>query len=236
MTMFLLVPGFWIDPSVWDEVAAALRARGHDATAVELGHAPTDTAESHVDDVLAALGTADGPVVLAGHSGAGPVCAAAAERARDRVAHLVFVDTGPLPDGVAQVDFLPPEGQRWVRDAIAAHGSGQPMPTRAEFDELGTSTEGFSDAAFAAVRARSRVEPAGAVLTGARRGTPDPTLPKTVVACSFAPEQVRALIDAGVPGFAEMGGPEWTTVALPTGHWPMVSEPAALAELLASLA
>jgi len=29
-----------------------------------------------------------------------------------------------------------------------------------------------------------------------------------------------------------MGGPDWSFVALPTGHWPMFSRPGALAELL----
>lgn len=234
MTTYVLVPGFWLGAWAWDAVAADLRSRGHAVTAVELGHAPGDTAESHVDDVLAALGPVGEPAVLVGHSGGGPICAAVAERARERVSHLVFVDTGPLPDGMPQIDFTPPEVQERTRAAIEAHGSGQPMPARAEFDALGTSTAGLTDDVFADVRARSLVEPAGAVLTGIRRSTPDPTLPKTVVACSFTPDQVRPLIDAGVPGFAEMSGGEWSFAELPTGHWPMFSEPARLAEVLAT--
>ncbi|MEQ3550804.1 alpha/beta hydrolase [Pseudonocardia nematodicida] len=234
MTTYVLVPGFWLGAWAWDAVAADVRARGHEVVAVELGHAPGDTAETHVDDVRRALSGVD-RAVLVGHSGGGPVCAAAAERARDRVARLVFVDTGPLPDGVAQVEFTPPEVQEWIRAAVEKDGTGQPMPTRAEFAELGTSTEGISDARFDEVHARSLVEPAGAVLTGVRRGTPDPSLPKAVVACSFTPGQVRPMIDAGVPGFAEMGGPEWSFVELPTGHWPMFSEPDRLAGVLAEL-
>ena len=236
MTTYLLVPGFWLGASAWDAVAADLRARGHEATAVELGHAPGDTAESHVSDVLAAPAApagAPGPVVLVGHSGAGPVCVAAAERARDRIARLVLVDTGPLPDGVAQIDFTPPEAQAATRATLAAHGA-LPMPPRAELDAAGSSTAGIPDPLFDEVRARSLAEPAGVVLTGVRRGETDETLPKTVVACSFTPEDIRPLIDAGVPGFAELGGPDWSFVSLPTGHWPMLSEPGRLAELLAA--
>lgn len=234
MTSYLLVPGFWIDATAWSAVADDLRARGHDVTALDLGHGPGATARTRVDDVLAALGGVGEPVVLVGHSGAGPVCAAAAERARDRVAHLVFVDTGPLPDGIAQIDFTPPDAQAATRATLAEHGA-LPMPSRAELDAAGSSTAGIPDTVFDAVRARSTAEPPGVVLTGARRGTPDPSLPKTVVACSFTPADARELIDAGVPGFAEMDGPEWTFVALPTGHWPMLSAPSGLAGVLDGL-
>ncbi|WP_224391994.1 alpha/beta fold hydrolase [Pseudonocardia sp. ICBG1293] len=234
MTSYLLVPGFWIDASAWSAVADDLRSRGHDVTALDLGHDPAATARTRVDEILAALGDAGEPVVLVGHSGAGPVCAAVAEQARDRLAHLVFVDTGPPPDGVAQIDFSAPDAQAVTRATLAAHGA-LPMPSRAELDAAGSSTAGIPDAVFDDVRARSVAEPAGVVLTGAPRGTVDPSLPKTVVACSFTPADVRELIEAGVPGFAEMDGPEWRFVALPTGHWPMLSEPAGLAEVLDGL-
>jgi pimeloyl-ACP methyl ester carboxylesterase len=234
MATYVLVPGFWLGAWAWEAVAADLRAAGHEVHAVDLGHEPHATAESHVDEVLQVLEKA-GPAVLVGHSGGGPVCAAAAERARDRVTRLVFVDSGPLPDGMPPVEFNPPEAQEWIRARISGHGGVQPMPTRAEFAQLGTSTAGLDDEAFATLHARSLAEPAGVVLTGARRGRPDPTLPKTVVACSFTEAQARELVAAGVPTFAEMAGPEWSFAELPTGHWPMLSEPAALAALLIGL-
>jgi hypothetical protein len=53
-----------------------------------------------------------------------------------------------------------------------------------------------------------------------------------VVACSFTEADARGLIAAGTPTFVEMGGPAWSFVALPTGHWPMFSRPGALADLL----
>jgi pimeloyl-ACP methyl ester carboxylesterase len=231
MTTYVLVPGFWLGAWAWDEVGAELRASGHDVVPLDL---LGSTAEAHVDEVVAALGGREG-VVLVGHSGGGPVVAAAAERARNAVSHLVFVDTGPLPDGLAQIDFAPPEGQEWTRARIAANDGVNPMPTREEFDAQGTSTAGLDDATFARVHERSRPEPEGVVTGSIRRGTPDPTLPKTVVACSFTAADAKGLIDAGVPGFAEMSGREWSFTELPTGHWPMFSEPKALASLLAGL-
>jgi pimeloyl-ACP methyl ester carboxylesterase len=231
MTTYVLVPGFWLGPWAWDEVGAELRASGHDVVAVDL---LGSTAQAHVDEVLAALNGHEG-VVLVGHSGGGPVVAAVAERARGAVSHLVFVDTGPLPDGVPQIDFTPPEGREWTRARMAAHGGVNPMPTREEFATQGASTAGLDDTTFARVHERSRPEPEGVITGGIRRGTPDPALPKTVVACSFTAADAKGLIDAGVPGFAEMGGPEWSFTELPTGHWPMFSEPKALASLLAGL-
>jgi hypothetical protein len=43
---------------------------------------------------------------------------------------------------------------------------------------------------------------------------------------------VRRLIADGHPWFAEMAGPRWSFLELPTGHWPMFSTPEPLASLL----
>ncbi|MBO0851932.1 MAG: hypothetical protein J2P20_20900, partial [Pseudonocardia sp.] len=86
------------------------------------------------------------------------------------------------------------------------------------------------------VRARSTPEPGGVVTGTARRAAPDPTLPKTVIACSFTEAGARAAIAAGVTGFGEMSGPEWSFAELPTGHWPMFSRPNDLAALLLAIA
>ncbi|HEY2203837.1 MAG TPA: alpha/beta hydrolase [Pseudonocardia sp.] len=240
MSTYVLVPGFWLGGWAWDEVAGALRARGHDVRALTPGGVaersgePGATIESRVADVVAELGEVH-DAVLVGHSGAGAVVTAAAERARERVASLVYVDTGPLPEGVAHVDFVSPDTRRHVEAELAAHDGWYPMPTREKLGELGASTAGIDEERFAAIRARSTPEPVGTVTGSARRGEPDPTLPKTVIACSFTEAQARPAIDAGVPGFAEMGGREWVFVELPTGHWPMFSAPGALASLLLGL-
>ncbi|MBO0873951.1 MAG: alpha/beta hydrolase [Pseudonocardia sp.] len=240
-TTFVLVPGFWLGSWAWDRVADRLRADGHDAVAVTPGgvaerSAERDvTIESQVADLVAVLHR-HRDVVLVGHSGAGLVVAAAAERARERVARLVFVDTGPLPEGVAQIDFVRPEVREWIRQRLAENDGRQPMPTREELEKMGSSTAGMDDETFARVRARSTPEPGGVVTGTARRAAPDPTLPKTVIACSFTEAGARAAIAAGVTGFGEMSGPEWSFAELPTGHWPMFSRPNDLAALLLAIA
>ncbi|HSJ47171.1 MAG TPA: alpha/beta hydrolase [Euzebyales bacterium] len=74
----VLVPGFWLGAWAWDEVAAALRADGHDVTALTLpGLESADadrssiTLADHVDAICEAVTVAGRPVVLAVHSGTG---------------------------------------------------------------------------------------------------------------------------------------------------------------------
>src|SRR6266566_4681370 len=64
----VLVPGFWLGAWAWDEVAAALRADGHDVTAVTLpGLESADADRSaitfadHVDAICAAVTAAGRP-------------------------------------------------------------------------------------------------------------------------------------------------------------------------------
>ena len=98
----VLVPGFWLGAWAWDEVAGALRAGGHDVTALTLpGLEALDadrssvTAADHVDAIVAAVTAAPAPVVLAVHSGAGFSGYAASDRVPDRIAAMVYVDTAP---------------------------------------------------------------------------------------------------------------------------------------------
>ena len=77
-TPIVLVPGFWLGAWAWDEVADALRADGHDVTALTLpGLESVDadrssiTLADHVDAICEAVTAAGRPVVLAVHSGAG---------------------------------------------------------------------------------------------------------------------------------------------------------------------
>ena len=64
----ILVPGFWLGAWAWDEVAAALRADGHDVTALTLpGLESVDadrsaiTLSDHVDAICEAVKAAGVP-------------------------------------------------------------------------------------------------------------------------------------------------------------------------------
>src|SRR5947208_4981386 len=111
----VLVPGFWLGAWAWDEVAAALRADGHQVAALTLpGLESADADRSsirlsdHVDAICAAVTAAGGPVVLAVHSGAGASGYAASDRIPEQIAAMVYVDsgpaTGPLDPGFEPVE------------------------------------------------------------------------------------------------------------------------------------
>ena len=116
----ILIPGFWLDGSSWAEVTPALERAGHrprPLTLPGMGSSGADRAgislRDHVDAVVAeidALGPVGGPVVLVGHSGGGAVAHAAVDARPDRVARVVYVDSGPLGDGDAINDQLPVVG------------------------------------------------------------------------------------------------------------------------------
>jgi hypothetical protein len=58
-------------------------------------------------------------------------------------------------------------------------------------------------------------------------------VPRTLVSCTFPLDTVRQMIDEGHPYVA--GLTKANLVGLPTGHWPMFSEPAALTSALAEI-
>src|SRR5215213_3982754 len=107
----VLVPGFWLGAWAWDEVAAALRADGHDVIALTLpGRESPDadrssiTLADHVDAICAAVTAAGPPVVLAVHSGSGAAGYAVTDRIPEQIAAMVYVDSGPAT-GALDPDF-----------------------------------------------------------------------------------------------------------------------------------
>src|SRR5688500_17764890 len=98
----ILVPGFWLGAWAWDEVAAALRADGHDVTAITLPGLESPDADrsaitfaDHVDAIVEAVRAEDSPVVLAVHSASGFTGYAASDKVPERIAAIVYVDTAP---------------------------------------------------------------------------------------------------------------------------------------------
>src|SRR5688500_18894267 len=145
----VLVPGFWLGAWAWDEVAGALRADGHDVTALPLpGLESVDadrsaiTMSDHVDAICEAVEAAGSPVVLAVHSGAGAPGYAVTDRMPEQIAAMVYVDTGAAK-GALDPDFGAVE---------------HPLPPQEEL-AAEENLDGLSDEQLETFRARAVPEP-----------------------------------------------------------------------------
>jgi pimeloyl-ACP methyl ester carboxylesterase len=225
----VLVPGFWLGAWAWDEVAAALRADGHDVTALTLpGLESADadrsaiTLADHVDAICAALGAAAAPVVLAVHSATGFSGYAASDRMPDRIAAMVYVDTAP---GKCALD---PEFE----------GVEKPMVwNEIEADE---NLDGLSEEQKETFRRRAVPEPGGLLREGAEL-TNDARrdIPSTLICTGFTSEQYKTYARehpdwAFLAGIPELRNATW--IDLPTSHWPMWSRPKELAGIIGDVA
>ena len=239
MTTYVLVPGFWLGAWAWRPVTEVLGRRGHAVYPVSLTGMgeradearPETNLDTHVDDIVHLLESEDlNDVVLVGHSYAGLVITAAADRTPERIAQLVYVDTGPLPDGMSQNDFSPPEQQSADADLVASVGNGWRVPPP-PWAVLAADVPDVDDAAIEALTINSVPQPWATATTPVRLTGAWETLPRLGILCSFTIEQVRNLA-AGVPVFRHMAGDRWRYAELPTWHWPMFSRPVELAEIL----
>jgi pimeloyl-ACP methyl ester carboxylesterase len=118
MTTYVLIPGACHGAWCFDDLTAALHDNGHRvlrytltgvAERAHLAHAGVNL-ETHITDVLSALAAEPGAedLVLVGHSYGGMVITGAADRAPDRVGHLVYLDAKPPRDGQSLVDVAGP--------------------------------------------------------------------------------------------------------------------------------
>jgi pimeloyl-ACP methyl ester carboxylesterase len=225
----ILVPGFWLGAWAWDEVAALLRADGHDVTALTLpGLESADadrssiTFEDHVNAIVDAINAASEPVVLAVHSATGFSGYAASDRVPERIAAMVYVDTAP---------GIPPLDPGFEDDE---------KPMVWEEIEAEENLDGLSEEQKETFRQRAVPVPGGVV-----RGTVELTndarrdLPSTLICTAFTAEQYRQYAQGDEPPSFLAGIPELrnaTWIDLPTSHWPMWSKPRELAKIIGDVA
>lgn len=134
MTTYVLVGGGWC----WQSVARRLRDNGHDAypvTLTGLGErthlaSPKVDLETHATDVVNLVEFEDlHDIVLLGHSCGGLVVTDVADRIPGRISQLVYLDTGPLPDGTDLIEAFPPDARTYIERQVAELGEGWRFPT-----------------------------------------------------------------------------------------------------------
>ena len=223
----VLVPGFWLGAWAWDEVAAALRADGHDVTAVTLpGLESADadrssiTLADHVDAICQAVQAAGPPVVLAVHSASGFSGYAASDRIPDQIAAMVYVDSAP-GKGALDPDF-----------------GGAELPMKWESIEAEENLDGLSEEQKETFRQRAVPVP-GALLREGVELTNDARrdIPSTIICTGFTSEQYKESAKEGysfLAGLPELRNVTW--IDMPTSHWPMWSKPQETAEIIGDVA
>lgn len=234
-TRTVLVHGAWHGGSSWAAVAAELTGRGHDVCAVDLPTDRSDAGGVEYADVVRSAAGSHGRVVLVGHSLGGlTVPVVAQQLGPERVAALVLVAA-----------LVPRPGMSWVERLraepgvmAAGFGAGQvrhddgttswPPGPAAENLYAGLARECTAETLAAAVGALRRQ--GWAVTREATPLTAWPAVRTVRVIC--ADDRV---VDAG---WSRSAGavPGAEVVELPGGHFPMLTRPVELADILHSAA
>ncbi len=117
MATFVLVHGGGHGGWCYQPVARLLRARGHEVYAPSLTGlgerehllSPTINLDTHITDIASLLVIEDlRDVILVGHSYGGMVITGSADRAADRVGHLVYLDAANPRNGQSLLDVAGP--------------------------------------------------------------------------------------------------------------------------------
>ena len=232
MADFVLVHGAWHGAWCWRRILPALWAQGHRAFAVSLSgvgeraHQPSGDIRltTHIDDVAAVIEAEElQRVVLVGHSYAGMLITAVADRMSERIAHLVYLDAIVPHSGESWASFHD-DATRAVRRATIAKGGHLPPPDAAIY-ALPADDEAW-------VARRMRPHPGGvyedALHFDAARVA---ALPRTFVDCT----------SPALPGVARSrprvrAEPGWRVIEIATGHDLMVGVPQQLISILVEVA
>ncbi|MGP3957916.1 alpha/beta fold hydrolase [Nonomuraea sp. 3N208] len=219
----LLIAGLWLDGSAWDHVVPELEAAGHRPVPITLPGQGAGSASATLDDqvaaVLAAVDSASGKPMVVGHSAACTLAWLAADARPGGIAKVALVGGFPAADGQPYADFFE------LKDGV------MPFPGWGPFegpDSADLSEEARRDFASAAIPVPAGVTKGVVRLTDERRYD----VPVLVVCPEFTSAQAQEWIAAGdVPELAK--AKHLDLVDIDSGHWPMITQPAELARLLA---
>jgi pimeloyl-ACP methyl ester carboxylesterase len=232
MSKFVLVPGAWLGAWVWKKVTPLLEEEGHEVYPVTLTgmgervHLATKETgmETAVEDVLNVIkynGLDD--FVLVGHSFAGKVVAAVADRVPEKVRVLLYLDAF-RPDKVrtpqgafdAQQEFGP----------VKPGGLGIPL-TEKTLDTIGKDVRGADRAWMLSLGTPWPLKHASDPITVSEKLD---TVRCAYIFCTQSGDPVDEILQG------KWGALEGPHKVIDSGHWPMVTQPEELVKDLIALA
>lgn len=236
MTHFILVHGAWEGSWSWEHVSPVLERLGHSVTAVDLhDRADADktarnvTMASYVQTVVDQINQLDHKVTLVGHSMAGAVISLVAEQIPDKIEKLVYVAAFLLADGDS------------VLEAMQRDPNGEFLPELVFSDDQSSATateQTWRAKAFHDVREPRILEVLP--LVDVPQAT-EPFMARVKVSKArfgaVSKAYIRTAIDKMVsPMLQDEMLENWKVEqvhVLHSGHFPTLSMPEALAELIA---
>ena len=232
MATFLVAHGAWSAGWAWKKMRPLLRARGHELftpTHTGLGErahlaSPGIDLETHIADILGVLEFEDlRGIILIGHSYGGMVATGVADRARERVAKLIYLDAHAPGDGESLFDLNPDRRSAMV-EAARQGGDGWKMPP----SPMPPDT---SEADQAWAMPRRMPQPLKTFEQKLRLYHGALTLPRHYIYCT------RCRPDDGFRKFYERARREgWGRDEIDASHNPHITAPEALAALLDRIA
>jgi pimeloyl-ACP methyl ester carboxylesterase len=230
MAVFVVAHGAWSSGWAWRKMRTLMRDAGHDfftPSYTGLGERRHLASRSvnlslHIEDVVNVLEFEDlHQVVVVGHSFGGMVATGVADRVRDRVARIIYLDAFVPESGQSLLDLLPPDARDATKAACLA-GDGWRVPSR----DLPPDTP-QEERAWAAPR---RVAHPIAAFEEPLRLSGVPLPPRAYVYCQrtdpddrFGPFAARARREG------------WPYAEIDASHNPHITAPQALCALLARL-
>ncbi len=223
----ILIPGLWLNASTWDAVVPIIEDAGHRARPLTLPGMASKNADrtgiglgDHVGAVVDAIDEAEPPVLLVGHSAGCGVAHAALDARVEKVAAVVHVGGFPSADGEQLLVGLEAEDGEVAMPDWAAIGEEANI---ADMDEA--AVQRLYDEA---IPVPERVLSDPVRLSDPRRLD----VPATMVCPEYTVADLRGWLDSG-NGPAELAAlTRVEYVDLGGGHWPQLTQPERLADLI----
>ncbi|MES1154808.1 MAG: alpha/beta hydrolase, partial [Pseudorhodoplanes sp.] len=137
VALFVVAHGAWSAGWAWKKMHPLMAVRGHRLVTptytglgerAHLAHPDIDL-ETHIADMLAVLDIEDlRDGILLGHSYGGMVATGTADRARDRIVKLVYLDAFAPKDGESAFDVLPQATRDQRKSGAQGAGGGAYIP------------------------------------------------------------------------------------------------------------